>query len=75
MSPSGVFIARVDFWWERVGLVGECDGQMKYETPADLYAEKRREDTIRAHGYRVIRWGPQDLRSTLLAQRLHRFHT
>lgn len=74
-NSSGVFIARVDFWWERIGLVGECDGQMKYATAADLYAEKRREDAIRAIGHSVIRWGSQDLRSEALAQHLHRFHT
>ena len=72
---SGVFIARVDFWWERIGLVGECDGQMKYATPEDLYAEKRREDAIRALGHPVIRWGSRDLRSATLAHHLHRFLT
>jgi very-short-patch-repair endonuclease len=74
-EASGAFIARVDFWWERARLVGECDGRMKYRTPEDLYAEKRREDAIRATGRSVLRWGPQDLRTGTLAQRLRRFLT
>ncbi len=71
-SPSGTFIARVDFWWERVRLVGECDGRMKYQSPDDLYDEKRREDAIRAAGHPVVRWTPQDLRDGALAARLRR---
>jgi hypothetical protein len=48
---------------------------MKYATPEDLYAEKRREDAIRALGHPVIRWGSKDLRFEALARHLHRFLT
>jgi len=75
VDSAGLFVARVDFFWERIGLVGECDGRMKYATPEDLYAEKRREDAIRALGHPVIRWGSKDLRFEALAQHLHRFLT
>lgn len=53
---------RVDFFWKRLGLIGECDGFVKYgrrgvEVDVDeLWKEKRREDALRAAGYRVIRW-------------------
>lgn len=58
-------VARVDFWWEHLGLVGEFDGRTKYRTDglADrraveerLWAEKQREDRLRALGLRVVRW-------------------
>lgn len=57
--------ARVDFWWPHLGLVGEFDGRQKYRldgTPDRrsaedrLWAEKVREDEIRAQGLRVVRW-------------------
>jgi hypothetical protein len=74
-SRSGRLIARVDFWWKRARLVGECDGRLKYATPDDVYAEKRREDDIRSEGCGVVRWGPADLRDAGLADRLRRFLT
>ena len=67
---NGVFIARVDFLWDRVKLVGEADGRLKYEDAEALYAEKRREDLIRAQGFQMVRWGWADLRSPQLARRL-----
>jgi hypothetical protein len=71
-SAHGQFVARVDFRWKRARLVGECDGRLKYMTPEDVYAEKRREDAIRAEGNGVVRWGATDLRGPHLAQRLIR---
>ena len=75
LARDGRFIARVDFWWEGSKVVGECDGRMKYQSPEDIYAEKRREDELRAEGLSVIRWGPRDLATDRLAQRLRRFHS
>lgn len=74
-TRSGRFIARVDFWWDDARLAGECDGRQKYTSPEDIYAEKRREDDIRAEGHQVIRWGPADLATPLLAHRISRFLT
>ncbi|MBU4335489.1 MAG: type IV toxin-antitoxin system AbiEi family antitoxin domain-containing protein [Actinobacteria bacterium] len=57
---------RVDYWWPQLGLVGEFDGRLKYlvDGLADdrraledrVWAEKRREDDLRAAGLRVIRF-------------------
>jgi hypothetical protein len=54
-------VGRVDFWWPNHRIVGEADGRLKYATAEDLYAEKRREDRLRAAGLRVVRWGWADL--------------
>ncbi|NHT18657.1 type IV toxin-antitoxin system AbiEi family antitoxin domain-containing protein [Cellulomonas sp. IC4_254] len=62
-------VGRVDFLWERLGVVGEFDGRLKYraggvgDRTADedrVWAEKRREDRLRAAGLRVVRWTWQD---------------
>lgn len=71
-SRFGAFIARVDFWWPSARLVGEADGAVKYAHREDLYAEKRREDAIRAEGLRVLRWSVGDLHSAALAHRIRR---
>ena len=55
------FVGRVDFWWPAFRLVGEADGRLKYATGDDLYAEKRREDRLRALDLGVLRWGWPDL--------------
>ena len=56
-------IGYVDFQWD--GLVGEFDGKVKYKVPPEatpdqasqiLWAEKRREDRLRARGQKVARW-------------------
>lgn len=63
-SDAFGFVARVDFWWPHLGLVGEMDGRVKYSDPAItggdparvLYEEKRREDRLRFLVNRVVRW-------------------
>ena len=59
-----------DFEWPRFRLIGEFDGRGKYlkdeylhgRAPGDVvYAEKVREDHLRAEGFRVVRWGPAEL--------------
>jgi hypothetical protein len=71
-SDDSGFIGRVDFYWPESGLVGEADGRLKYDAPGALYAEKLREDRLRAIGLTVIRWGWQDVagRPDLLRSRL-----
>ena len=54
-------IGRVDFYWPHARLVGEADGRLKYDERGALYAEKRREDRIRAQGLGVVRWSWRDL--------------
>ena len=59
-----------DFVWEECRTLGEFDGRWKYAVPpgADateaarvLWAEKRREDRLRALGWTVVRWSWEDL--------------
>ena len=62
---SGLWLARCDFAWPEFGVVGECDGKVKYGADANqgmsaadvVMAEKRREATIREAGWSVVRWG------------------
>lgn len=49
-------IGRVDQYWERYRTVAEADGALKYTSPADLFAEKRREDRLREAGFEVVRY-------------------
>ncbi|GEL24633.1 CTP synthase [Pseudonocardia sulfidoxydans NBRC 16205] len=64
---GGRFIGRVDFGWPALRTIGEFDGRTKYtrdsqDDAADVvWAEKRREDALRAVGLRVVRWTWADL--------------
>ena len=60
-DDHGNFIARVDFLWAEAKVIGEADGRMKYNSPDDLYREKRREDALRSLGFTVVRWSWRDL--------------
>ncbi|UUL76652.1 hypothetical protein NG819_02405 [Pseudarthrobacter sp. Fe7] len=62
---GGFLLARTDFYWPRYRLIGEFDGDAKYLDDAFLgnrtarqavLAEKKREDRLRAAGFRVVRW-------------------
>ncbi|NLU84630.1 hypothetical protein [Rhodococcus sp. HNM0569] len=66
-TTDGRFIARVDFLWRELGVVGEFDGFAKYSIQGKnsmrgggeievLRREKLREDALRAHGWSVARW-------------------
>ncbi|WP_214407062.1 type IV toxin-antitoxin system AbiEi family antitoxin domain-containing protein [Pseudonocardia lacus] len=71
-TPDGR-LRRVDFWWEcgvvGEGVVGEFDGRVKYgrllrpgQEPGEaVFAEKLREDALRAAGLAVVRWTWADL--------------
>jgi very-short-patch-repair endonuclease len=50
------FVGRTDMVFDELGVVGEADGLAKYQDRADLVAEKRREDRLRALGMAVVRW-------------------
>jgi len=63
--PGGRFLARTDFFWPQYRLIGEFDGDAKYlrdEYLGDqtarqaVLAEKKREDKLRAAGFKVVRW-------------------
>ena len=63
--------AYCDFGWPAQRTVGEFDGKVKYgrllrpgQEPGDaVYAEKLREDAIRAEDWEVVRWAWADLRN------------
>ncbi|MGD9955618.1 MAG: DUF559 domain-containing protein [Candidatus Nanopelagicales bacterium] len=52
---------RVDFLWRRHRVIGEADGWVKYETLADVRAEKLREDALRRAGWVIVRWTSDEL--------------
>jgi hypothetical protein len=60
----GGFLARVDFYWDELGIVGEADGAMKYDgsDPEPLQREKVRQEHLADTNLEVIRWGSADLR-------------
>ena len=65
----GGAVARTDVGWVAQRTVGEFDGKVKYgrllrpgrEAGEVVYAEKLREDGIRAQGWEVVRWTWRDL--------------
>lgn len=61
LSGSDGASYRVDFYWPSVRLVGEADGMTKYDDPQALRAEKIRQERLEQAGYRVVRWGWQDI--------------
>ncbi|MBI4899561.1 MAG: DUF559 domain-containing protein [Actinobacteria bacterium] len=50
-----------DFLWKKAGLIGECDGAVKYTGPAAVVAEKEREQDLRDNGWRFVRWLPKEV--------------
>jgi hypothetical protein len=71
----GGFVARVDFYWDEFGVVGEADGAMKYNgtDPAPLIAAKKRQSALDDLELEVVRWGSADLSNFAhVAQRLNR---
>lgn len=68
-DERGVVVARVDFAWPELGVIGEFDGRLKYgrslapdEDPTKaLWREKVREDLLRDLGWQVVRWIWADL--------------
>jgi hypothetical protein len=79
VSNYGAYLGRVDFYWEELGVVGEVDGRLKYESgeePVDaqaLWKEKQRADRMGDFGGVVVRWGWLEARQPhLLDQKLWR---
>lgn len=72
IRADGRFLARVDFYFDRYGIAGEFDGEIKFRgrsnTPNDArspeevaWDEKKREDLLREFGLEVMRWTWEDL--------------
>ncbi|HVN12999.1 MAG TPA: hypothetical protein VMT69_12970 [Kineosporiaceae bacterium] len=70
----GRFVARVDFAWPQLGVVGEADGRGKYDGDAveAFEAEKDRQALLEALGLVVVRWGSRHLAgpAPVMVQRL-----
>ena len=65
LDEFGRLIARVDFYWEELKLIGECDGRSKFETDlrpgesvADRHwASRRRDERLWELGNTTVHWG------------------
>jgi hypothetical protein len=78
-NHDGALVARVDFGWAELGVVGEADGRMKYldlprtDVETSLWDEKQRQDRLADLGLVVIRWGWREaINSHLLLAKLNR---
>ncbi|MGJ0117871.1 hypothetical protein ACQ7HM_01590 [Williamsia sp. MIQD14] len=81
IRDRGRLVARVDFWWEEFGVVGECDGMGKYfgEYSSKSLREVLDEEKFRAQelvdlGYIVVRWSWNELlhRPEVVIERIDR---
>ncbi len=80
IDGNGEFVARTDFGWPELGLLGEVDGKAKYgslvpegrEVADVVMAEKRREERLRDLGYWVVRWGAAEAWNGTFVPRLRR---
>ena len=66
LDPRGRHVARVDFAWVELGVVGEADGRVKYATDAAhvIEEEKDRQARLEAVGLVVVRWDERHLYGT-----------
>ncbi len=63
VGADGVFIGRVDFYWDEFGVVGEADGAGKYaRSSTSLLDEKRRQERLENREIVVARWGWDEVR-------------
>jgi hypothetical protein len=65
-DEDGVFLGRSDFYWDEFGVVGEADGDLKYDgrfgDAQEIVAqERRRQALFERAGLLVVRWGWGDL--------------
>ena len=58
---AGRFVGRVDFLFWEWKVIGEFDGESKYDSKRVLLDEKYREDRLRDLGWVVVRWNWRDL--------------
>ncbi|OZF52787.1 type IV toxin-antitoxin system AbiEi family antitoxin domain-containing protein [Rhodococcus sp. 14-1411-2a] len=58
---AGRFVGRVDFLFWEFKVIGEFDGESKYDSKRVLLDEKYREDRLRQLGWVIVRWNWRDL--------------
>ena len=77
LGARGQVVARVDFLFRAQRTVCEADGRSKYDEPAALWREKKREDALRELGLEVVRatWADGEDDGRALAERLRRAFT
>ncbi len=59
VDADGVFY--IDFGWPEYGVVGECDGMIKYQDHTVLVREKLRQEALERAGWLVVRWTYQEI--------------
>lgn len=71
-TAAGVFFP--DCYWSEVGLIGECDGAVKYADSNAYVHEKQREQALRDAGYPVVRWLAKEImtRPSVVVERVRR---
>ncbi|MGA4506285.1 hypothetical protein ACQB6R_12105 [Propionibacteriaceae bacterium G1746] len=81
LDPGGTSLGFTDFAWPDLGVLGEYDGQDKYdllarpgETPAAVMRrEKRRQERMESLGWVFARWGKEEVgRPPALRERIDR---
>jgi hypothetical protein len=73
LTLNGLFLGRLDFYWDEFGVAGEVDGTVKYRDDPVLAVvrEKRRQGPMEDLGLIFVRWGRADLEDmAALARRL-----
>ncbi|MGN8024800.1 hypothetical protein [Microbacterium sp. 22242] len=63
------YLDRADFYWRSRRLIGESDGQLKYDGTLDdptvaIRREKERESRLRRQASGLLRWGWSEIRAT-----------
>ncbi len=53
-----------DLFWPETGLIGECDGAVKYADARAYVDEKQREQVLRDLGYTIVRWLAKEIMLT-----------
>jgi hypothetical protein len=63
VDRTGLWLGRLDFYWDEFGVAGEVDGKVKYRTDPGLafHLEKRRQELMEDTGLVFVRWGRADL--------------
>lgn len=62
---TGAKLDRSDMWWEHARLIGEADGELKYDGSLQpgaeaIRKEKERDRRLLGHADRVVHWGWSD---------------
>lgn len=62
---TGDFLDRSDMWWEHARVIGEADGELKYDGRLQpgaeaIRKEKERDRRLLCHASRIVHWGWSD---------------